>query len=305
MKRTLCIGWFLCILGSVSGMILNSSFEIPDPNETEWFIPPLDWIRANDNPYEDCYAGLHETFVPTPQYDRSITEVDWTIPAPFHESQFVVLSTGDLGLPSDPAITKAEISQIVTFYPGQRISGAYFFGTCDFLEYNDFGKIYLLPVDPNSGLQEIQLGYSDVMIVGDFESSEEWQTFTYDFTQQTAGTYYLICTVQDVRDAIYKSYLAVDGLKVCTPLYSYGDINMDCSVDFEDLGILSRAWLSFCPDPNFYDPNNPDDVYLYTDFDPNTIDPNCPCEIADINNDWFVDPNDLTILSDHLLENGF
>lgn len=291
-------------------MILNASFEIPDPNVSDWFIPPIHWERvyASDNKLKDCYAGLHSEFVPSPEHDN---EVDWYISAPFHKSRFVVLSTGDLGSRSDTEVTKATITQTVTFTGGQRISGAYFFGTCDYLQYNDFGKIYLQPVDPNNGLpSEIVLAYMDVKGVGDFQSTEGWLPFQYDFTEQTAGDYNLICTVEDVQDKIYKSYLAVDGFKLCTPLYEFGDINMDCSIDLVDLFILSNAWMSECPDPNAVD-NDPNTIPTSPwppDYIPNpnyVPDPNCPCEMADINKNWWVDPDDLNTLTSHWLEHGF
>lgn len=311
MKLILRIAYFCLLSCALWGGIQNGGFEIPDPNITEWFIPPWAWKRATDNPYGDCYAGLHRYLVPSPQYDRSKREVHWTVPAPYEGRRFVVLSTGDLGDESDPAITHSTIRQKGTFQAGQRLSGAYFFGTCDFLPYNDYGKIYLTPVDPNSGLpSEILLGYSDVSIVGDFQSTRRWIPFHYDFTEENAGTYYFICTVRDQLDTIYKSYLAVDGLSICTR--QPGDINQDCSVDIQDFQILSRAWLSWCPDPNAFDPNDfsikPDypigvipPGYVY---DPNLIDPNCPCPQADLNKDWFVDGLDLMILTDNWLHNG-
>lgn len=310
MKRTYNIIFFCIFTGISWATILNGSFEIPDPNLTEWFIPPLYWNRSHNNSYRDCYVGLHREFAPTPQYDRNIEMVHWKIPAPYHGSKFVVLSTGDLGLASDPLITESTMWQTVTFQPGHRLSGAYYFGTCDFIQYNDYGKIYLQPVDPNSGLpEEIVLAYSDVLTVGDFKSTNQWVPFYYDFTEQTAGTYYLICTVRDMLDTIYKSYLAVDGLKVCTPLYEFGDINMDCSVDIQDLTILSEAWLSWCPDPNYIDgdPNTVATTPIPPGFiyDPNSIDPNCPCQMADINKDWTVDILDFTILTDNWLKKGY
>ena len=305
------ISFFFWLGCTIWGGILNGGFEIPDPNTTEWFIPPWGWARAVDNPYRDCYAGLHRYLVPNPQYDRSKREVHWTLPEPYEGRRFVVLSTGDLGDDSDPAIIHSTITQTVTFLPGQRLSGAYFFGTCDFLQYNDYGKIYLVPEDPNSGLpSEIVLAYCDVMQVGDFQSTNTWIPFQYDFTEETAGTYRLICTVRDQLDTIYKSYLAVDGLSVCT--VQPGDINHDCSVDSEDFQILSQAWLSWCPDLNAFDPNTllpkPDypggTLPPGTVYDPNLIDPNCPCPQADLNKDWFVDTLDLIILTDNWLKNG-
>lgn len=314
MKRIVGIVCF-CSLGcTLWGGLLNGNFEILDPNITEWFIPPLYWHRVGDNPYGDCYAAVRRFFVPSPQYDRSKQQVDWMIPAAYEGKRFVVLSTGDLGEESDPAIIHSTIYQTVTFLPGQKIAGAFFFGTCDYLPYNDYGRIYLQPVDPNSGLpSEIVLAYADVIMVQDFQCTNDWIPFQYTFSEETAGTYNLICTVRDNQDTIYKSYLAVDGLYICTP--QPGDVNQDCIVDALDFQILSQAWLSWCPDPNAFDPNDfsPDpnypnhaggvipDGYIY---DPNLIDPNCPCTQADLNKDWFVDTFDLTILTDYWLRNG-
>ncbi len=313
MKRLIYIGWVFAVVGILWGTVLNESFEIPDPNDNEWFIPPLHWTRLTDNQYEDCYAGIHSEFVPRPQYDRNRDLVHWNIPGPVDGSRFVVLSTGDLGLNSDSIIDHAAISQVITFEPGQRLTGYFFFGTCDFLHYNDYGTISLFPVDPNSGLpEEIVLAYKDVMAVGDYGSMEDWEAFSYDFTASTAGTYELTCAVYDIHDTIYKSYLAVDGLRLCSPLWDKGDINMDCSIDLTDLFILSSAWLSECPDPNAMDgdpntvPVRPVPPGYVIIPDPNYMsDPNCPCEISDLDGNYWVDHEDLRILTDNWLENGY
>ena len=71
---------------------------------------------------------------------------------------------------------------------------------------------------------------------------------------------------------------------------------------------MGSAWMSFCPDPNViyeYPDLYPPDLYPEL-YDPNLFpDPNCPCEIADINKDYYVDPNDLLIMTEYWLENGF
>jgi hypothetical protein len=225
MKRIVGIVCF-CSLGcALWGGLLNGNFEIIDPNITEWFIPPLYWHRVGDNPYGDCYAAVRRFLVPSPQYDRSKQQVDWMIPAAYEGKRFVVLSTGDLGEESDPAIIHSTIYQTVTFLPGQKIAGAFFFGTCDYLPYNDYGQIYLLPVDHNIGLpSEIVLAYADVIMVQDFQSTRRLG-FPSNIPSRKKPPAHTTSSApsEDNQDTIYKSYLAVDGLYICTP--QPGDIN--------------------------------------------------------------------------------
>lgn len=290
-KLNLYILYLLVLMGWVQAAILNGGFEIPDPNDTPWFTPALNWTRISDNPFGDCYAGLHESFVPNPEHGQT---VQWTIPGPYEGSKFVVLSTGDLGPDSDREISEAEITQIVEFNQGDTISGAFFFGTCDYFNYNDYGQITLSAVNPTNDPNEITLAFMNVETIGNFSSTNEWIPFTYTFNNYSEGAYVLSCYVADDGDTIYKSFLAVDGLQICKAFPNEADINSDCSIDLEDFWFLSRAWLAECPDPNAIGqapPSNPPD-------------PNCPCEEADINDDWIVDPNDLMILTNTWLENG-
>ncbi|MHC4855169.1 MAG: hypothetical protein ACYS72_02050, partial [Planctomycetota bacterium] len=85
---------------------------------------------------------------------------------------------------------------------------------------------------------------------------------------------------------------AVDGLRICRGGKPQSDLNDDCNVNLIDYSILSQAWLAFCPDDSFKDPN----LYDPNDWPPIT-DPNIPCQLADLDNSWFVDPNDLNIMS--------
>ena len=114
-----------------------------------------------------------------------------------------------------------------------------------------------------------------------------------------AGPYILQCEVVDIKDKIVTTYLAVDSLRICRGGKALSDLNDDCDVNLLDYSILSEAWMAFCPDPPFYDPN----YYDPNDYPPIT-DPNIPCQLADLDNSWFVDPNDLVIMSDEWLFKG-
>jgi len=271
-------GCILLVLipAAVLGVIQNGGFEIAEPNQpSPYFTVPLNWETEN-------YAGLHNNFTPHPEWGQS---VDWTIERPSEGSNFCLLSTGDaLGPNSDSQILRASIGQTVYFASGDTLMGSYFFGTCDYVPYNDTANILLVPADPNDGLRNIILESICVADVGDFCSTEEWVPFSFTFNANTAGEYNLVCEVIDILDNKYKTYLAVDNLRMCygTPLY--GDINQDCGVDLLDIYELTHVWLSDCSDPNTYDPN-----YI--------------CDNADFDGSTIIDCNDLMLMSEHWLEN--
>ena len=137
------------------------------------------------------------------------------------------------------------MSQQIQFYPGQRLSGVYFFGTCDYLNFNDYAEIELVG-EPNS----ILLMHIDISDVGSHSSNEGWQRFKYTFTEETAGQYDLTFTVRDMVDRYFESYLAVDGLSICDSPPPYGDINYDCHVDIFDFALLAADWYKASNDPN-------------------------------------------------------
>lgn len=267
---------FILFQACIFGSIQNGRFEIPDPNQmTQYMTPPMNWQIEN-------YAALLEFLIPNPENGPTVT---WKIEHPAEGQTFCLLSTGDLyGPGSDQLITRSSISQSVSFASGDILMGSYFFGTCDYFPYNDTGSIVLFPVDPNDGLRDILLATANVEDVGNFGSTEDWVNFSYTFNEATQGQYLLTCEVIDVRDTKYKSYLAVDNLRVCfgTPLY--GDINLDCAVDLTDFDFFAHLWMADCSDPNTYDPN-------------------LPCTIADFNPDELIDPNDLLLFTDCWLEN--
>lgn len=258
-----------------AGCILNGSFEIAEPNGSPWFDPPVDWVYRN-------YAGVHKEFVPIPepQDNENKPSVDWKIPEPVDGEFFCVLSTGDMGEGSDASITFSTLRQRITMQPGDTLKGSYFFGTCDWVPFSDEGRIRLDAVDPNSDPNVVELVFITVDDIGSFSAMADWEPFTYAYTGQQANEYDLIIEVEDIRDAVYKSYLAVDDFRLCTVSRSEGDINGDCMVNLEDFTLLSHVWLATCSDPNTY------------------VDPNAPCALSDIDGSDFVDCGDLGILTD-------
>ena len=90
-------------------------------------------------------------------------------------------------------------------------------------------------------------------------STEDWIPIEYEIGPNQVGSYLLRCEVKDIRDTIYNSYLAVDGLRICRNGRSVADLDGDCDVDLLDYSVISQAWLTFCPDIPIDDPNFPCD----------------------------------------------
>ncbi|HDS83733.1 MAG TPA: hypothetical protein ENN97_00825 [Phycisphaerales bacterium] len=267
------------------GQLLNSSFEIPDPNRaTPWFTPPMYW-QWDDTPGNLNYVGLHRQFTPRPEQRQPVY---WSIPSPVEGDYFVVLSTGDAqGMDSAGKTLYSRIEQLISICPGDMISGYYFFGTCDYLPYDDTGRILLEPVDPNDGLRPVILAEISTEDVGNYGSTHGWQYFHHRFDGPQCGQYVLSCEVRDYLDKIYKSYLALDNFRLCRNVPKFGDFNTDCAIDYHDFDIMAQAWLADCNDPNV------------------VADPNIPCEllITDPNHiDGFITIDHLMLLSEHWLE---
>lgn len=285
--RLIKIIWFILLMAAgCFAQLRNGRFEIPDPNDNyQYYTPPKFWDCIN-------YAGLHSSFIPTPRLEhRDPNAVQWSIPSAFEGNSFVVLSTGDtVGPGSDlPTVTGACISQIISASPNNILMGNYFFGTSDYLPFNDTAIITLIPADSNDGTGEIPIVHINVQQVGDYGATDGWQSFFLTFDEQTAGDYLLYCEVSDDRDTTYQSYLAIDNIRLCLSTPEKGDITKDCSVDYEDFSILSSAWLRDCQ--AIIDPNSP----LY--------DPNLPCSAADLNKSTVVDANDLLLMIENWLQN--
>lgn len=268
------------------------------------FLPPLCWTRSAhpDSIFlDDCYAGLHESLAPegTP----------WSIDSPTEGTDFLVLTTGDMKrsgtiVVNSREIKGATISQKVYLTEGDVITGDYFFGTKDYTPYNDWGRIYLKlnTDDPNDypGIAdefEIRESFCNVESIQSYRSTKDispetggWISFSHVVEPNQVGPYTIFCEVVDHTDTVYDSYYAIDNLRICRGGIRPADLTMDCKVNLEDFAVISSAWLAFCPD----DPNG---------FDPNDIDsdPNIPCQLADIDNSWVVDVNDLSFLTDDWL----
>ena len=272
----------------------NGLFECGDPNLTMYgFTAPIYWERFPvPDTLADCYAALHSNF------DPPESGIDWNIPYPYQGDTFVVLSTGGIG--GDGEIKSSTISQEVFLNAGDTIIGAYFFGTTDYRPYNDYGGIYLeLAADPNDypGSLEhflIPEAQCSVDAIGSFRSTFElspdtggWIAFSHTVETNQVGPYFLRCEVVDLLDTIYNTYFAIDGLRICRGGRPIADLDRDCDVDLVDYSILSSAWLADC-----HEISDPDSPYY---------DPNIPCQLADIDNSWFVGPNDLIIMSDQWL----
>ncbi len=284
----------------------NGLFELGySPSGSYDFLPPLYWTRIPhpDSHYqEECYAGIHSEF--------QEGSTNWDITDPFEGESFVVLHSGGFRGVQDREVKGAAIAQQVTLTAGDLIIGAYFFGTTDYMPYNDYGQIALeLAGDPNDYPDSqksfiIKESFCDIDEINSFRSTLDispetngWIPFSHVVEPNQVGPYYIRCEVVDERDSVYNSYYAVDGLRICRGGKSQADLNFDCDVNLEDFSIISEAWLTFCPDIDVNDPNFP--------FDPNEVtiaDPNIPCQLADIDNDWFVDPNDVVIFTDEWLK---
>lgn len=283
------------------GQLLNPSFDLPDEDRvTEWFTPPLHW-DWHDTANNLNYVGLHTDFTPQPEQGQA---VHWSIPGPVKGQYFALLSTGDARGPGSSRDTLySSIVQTITLCPNDRISGHYFFGTCDYLPYDDSAVIKLIPTDPNrvdrTLKRPIILAEISVKDVGNYKSTDGWQQFHYQFDYHECVEFYLYCEATDTQDRIYKSYLALDGFRICRNVPDFGDFNLDCAIDYHDFDIFARTWLADCNDPNVIaDPNIPCNLVI---TDPNMIysDPNCPSYDPDAG---VIGLEQLMLFKEHWLE---
>jgi hypothetical protein len=264
--------------GLAESFISNGDFELYEPNETLGFNTPNDWQIKN-------YAAVVENFIPNPQQGNAD---NWRIDPDIglysaQGNSFLLISTGDVR----PDPNEAWASQNIYANEGERISGFYFFGTSDYMNYNDFGTIRLEPDgnNPPEDSNDVILVYVDVNQVGDHNSMPGWQRFDYVFDSNHTGEYKLVIWAEDEygTDYIFESYFAVDGLVLCDSS-SPGDIYLDCCVDFTDFALFSTDWLKDCDDPNYH-------------YDPNSN----HCLGTDLDNNGLVDTNDLWLFSENWL----
>lgn len=269
------------INGAVVAELINGDFEVAEPNSTQ--------ITGWDTEF---YAKVHDAFYPDPERGNIS---GWVLTdnglLPKINDHFLLLSTGDIG--PDNTTSKGVATQIFTAEPGESLLGWFFFGTCDYMGWNDRAIIKLNRPDPNTPGEQIKLiwthidtppdgtvlgpnrttiqpdgtilaadgvtvvgtdgdhydQFQHVYRVGNYSSTDGWLPFSYTFTEETAGTYKFEAAVYDIGDQIYKSYLAVDGLKLCK-LPPEGDLNGDTSVNAVDLAIFSNSLGLDCSDPN-------------------------------------------------------
>ncbi|OXU14976.1 hypothetical protein SMSP1_01169 [Sedimentisphaera salicampi] len=228
----------LCSLCLYGAELLNGSFETFDENDPNVFEQT--WETTNSVRCVSSFGTENVTF----EHSQN-SQVEWPLNPAYavHGDYFAVLSTGDTGS-SDSDSIMAEIRQKIKFEPGEVFGGAYFFATGDYLGWNDYAKITLNPAsrERENELSPIQIEFHngkteiDVQTVGDFRSMENWNTFEYEFTEDTAGEYYLTCGVYDRNDRIYKSYFMLDNFYAGLPQR----LRIKNNLSLSDSQIISR-----------------------------------------------------------------
>jgi hypothetical protein len=267
----LCVFWVCQAAGEPN----NGNFEKFLYNELTGYNEPNDWNTVNFVTVEkgflpNLFAGAKSNWrIP----------LDVTFPA-FKGENLLVLSSGDSSVGYGKAWQPISISE------GDKLVGVYFFGACDYLNWNDWAEIKLEPrYDAN--LSTIMVEYTDIAMLGSYGSFTGWEKFEYTFSPEEAGDYNLVLLVCDRDDTQLESYLLVDNIVLCkyneqNPPPEKGDFNCDCTVDFQDFARLAGDWLYNCNGEN-RDPNY-----------------NCPLG-TDIDGSGPVDFNDLRIFSENWL----
>jgi len=235
-------------------IIENPSFELYDPNGGPDFDVATGWFHEN-------YAVDANCLLPTiePQdvgygsADNWLNNLNTIGLHPKDGNRLLMLSTGNIS--SRDPIYHSKAWQTIKVQEGDKISGYYFFGTCDYLdsiEYDDYATVSLIDnFDPNSSITLVDISVADV---GDHSSMAGWERFEHRFTSDETGQYDLTFFVTDVQDAKVNSYLGVDDLQLCAAP-AYGDINDDCQTNNLDFAVISSNWLIDCEGPEMSDPN--------------------------------------------------
>ena len=264
--------------------IMNPSFEFFDPNGGPGFPTALYWEKEN-------YAADVNVLIPKIETPGEGSTTNWLVDPeiglfPKDGDRLLMLSTGNISRPSTTDHGKAW--QHITVQEGDRLSGYYFFGTCDYFDdFNDYATVTLVSdLDPNYCIEIVNI---DVFNVGRYSSMKGWERFEYRFSTDTAGGYDLTFYVQDAVDQIVNSYLGIDNLQLCAAP-EHADINLDCQADNLDFAFFTQFWQINCygPPGDMSDPNQCDDwasVDFLGDFDGNEI----------------VDVNDLRIFASEWL----
>jgi len=235
------------LVGSGGADIFNGGFELSDPVNSFGVSPPTGWKNNN---YTNIVSRLDMDLIDEDYTDNWSQDIidDGLDP---YEGDYLVLLSTESNVPRDE-IGYANISQQITVQRGERISGVYFFGTCDYLPFDDYAEIRLVS-DPNTMPDPNNITLARISIstpgIGSFASTEGWERFKHVFSEEQAGNYTLEIEVYDVLDLVWNSYLAVDALRLCKAPDN-GDVNHDCDVDLQDFILLASDWLKDCTDPN-------------------------------------------------------
>ena len=259
--------------GFCASEVNNGRFELYEFNEVN---VPTGWQCEN-------YADVVGNFIPHPdQGGFTNWRIDTTTGLfPFEGEHFLVLSTGDM----PEQVTYAKVWQSITIDACDKLTGVYFFGTCDYKPFDDFAYIKLIPPPGDLNLSEINVVQISVLDLGDFSSMSGWKRFEYTFDINQAGTYNLTIFVGDYEDEYWDSYFIVDGIVLCHDPPAAGDLSCDCTVNFQDFAFLAADWLRNCNNPSDYN------------------DPNSHCLLGtDLTGDGPVDINDLQVMSEYWLE---
>jgi len=307
----------LCVC-MANGQILNGGFEEPDYSRaTSTYIPPLEWFFEDIPDVRNEFYNFNYVNWQSVLQRPSLPQT-WISKA-FEGNYFVVLASGEPYQDRDNY--HSTIEQLVTLEPGDVLCGAYFFGTTDYVPYNDtaFGKLIPvgqqviskpslnLDIDPQTGQLILCGGYYgcipendalhpnvgielfriSVFDVGDYQSTTGWKTFKYVYTGQETATFRLFFQVRDSRDRFLSSYLALDNIRICKFALAYGDLNQDCTVNLTDFAVLAQAWMADCQSVS--DPLSPQ------------YNPAIPCSTADGNGDNLVNEWELFEMLDNWL----
>lgn len=234
------------LVGSGGADIFNGGFELSDPVNSFGVKPPTGWKSNN---YTNTVSRLEMDLINWRVFNWNSNIVANGLD-PYEGGYLVLLSTGNV---EPDRIRYAKLSQEITIQKGERISGVFFFGACDYLPFDDYAEIRLMPdpntmPDPNNIITLVSISIT-TLGMGDYASTDGWEYFEYVFSQQEAGKYTLVIGVYDDIDLIYNSYLAVDALSLCQAPDN-GDVNNDCDVDLQDFSLLASDWLKDCADPN-------------------------------------------------------
>jgi hypothetical protein len=256
------------LVGSGGADIFNGGFELSEPVNSFGVKPPTGWKSSN---YTHTVSRLEMDLIDEERTDDWSEDIVKYGLEPYEGDYLALLST-ESNLPRDE-IGYAKLSQEITIQGGERISGVFFFGACDYLPFDDYAEIRLMP-DPNTMPDPNNIMLAKISIstpgIGSFASTEGWEYFEYVFSEQEAGKYTLVLGVYDELDLVWNSYLAVDALRLCQAPDN-GDVNHDCDVDLQDFSLLASDWLKDCADPNeFCHPNTElsgDDIVDFGDLD--------------------------------------